>query len=160
KVPVILWSSNNGRDHFLLDGRNRLDAMELVGLPTVYPNGIFRGFSGNLNCQSVTKDPCAYVISANIHRRHLTAEPKRDLIIAVLKGQPQKSNRQIAKETGTSHPHVAKIRQEAEKAGNVETITTSIDTKGRKQPAKRKPAEQKSFHWHMTDVASILRDNI
>jgi hypothetical protein len=38
KVPVILWSPNNGRDHYLLDGRNRLDAMELVGLPTVYPS--------------------------------------------------------------------------------------------------------------------------
>jgi hypothetical protein len=48
-------------------------------------------------------DPYAFVISANIRRRHLTAEQKRDLIAKVLKAQPRKSNRQIAKATGTSH---------------------------------------------------------
>src|SRR5262249_13119412 len=36
---------------------------------------------------------------------------------------------------GRSHPHVAKVRKKLEQAGDVETVTTSIDTKGRKQPA-------------------------
>ena len=38
-------------------------------------------------------DPYAYVLSANVHRRHLTAEQKRELIAKVLKAQPEKSNR-------------------------------------------------------------------
>ena len=38
-----------------------------------------------------------------------------------------------------SHPHVAKVREQVEKSGDVETVTTSIDTKGRQQPTKRKP---------------------
>src|SRR5262245_6359053 len=34
-------------------------------------------------------------------------------------------------------PHVAKVREHAEKAGDVETVTTSVDTKGRKQPTSK-----------------------
>jgi predicted RNase H-like nuclease (RuvC/YqgF family) len=43
-----------------------------------------------------------------------------------------------------AHPHVAKVRKRAEKAGDVETVTTSIDTKGRKQPAKKAPMRPQS----------------
>jgi hypothetical protein len=35
-------------------------------------------------------------MSANIHRRHLTIEQKRELIGKLLKAQPKQSNRQIA----------------------------------------------------------------
>jgi hypothetical protein len=90
----------------------------------------------------VSDDPFAFVLSVNLHRRHLTVEQKRDLIAKVLKAQPSKSNRQVAKTVGVSHPYVAAVRAELEKSGDVETVTTSIDTKGRKQPA-RKPAKKK-----------------
>src|SRR5262249_60198659 len=52
---------------------------------------------------------------------------------------PTKPNRRVAKLAETSHPHVAKVREHAEKAGDVETVTTSVDTKGRKQLARKKP---------------------
>ena len=39
---------------------------------------------------------------------------------------------------GASHPHIGKVRAELESTGDVETVTTSIDTKGRKQPIKKK----------------------
>jgi ParB-like chromosome segregation protein Spo0J len=122
----------------LIDGRNRLDAMELVGLEIVLENVAM------LACcrkHSPGFDPYAYVISANIHRRHLTAEQQRDLIAKLLKANPEKSNRQVAKLTGVSHPHVAKVRTELEQTGDVETVSTSIDTRGRKQPAKRRRTE-------------------
>jgi hypothetical protein len=32
KVPIALWTEAPGSEKFLLDGRNRLDAMEAVGL--------------------------------------------------------------------------------------------------------------------------------
>jgi ParB-like chromosome segregation protein Spo0J len=112
-------------DGMILDGRNRYRACVAADVePT------FRPFTGD--------DPAAYVISANVHRRHLTAEQKRDLIAELIKAQPEKSNRQIAKATGVSHPHVAKVRGELEKTGDVETVTTSIDSKGREQPARKK----------------------
>jgi hypothetical protein len=58
--------------------------------------------------------------------------------VKLLKLHPEKSNRQIAKAVSVSHPHVGKVRAEAEQAGDVETVSTSVDTKGRNQPVKRK----------------------
>jgi DNA-binding Lrp family transcriptional regulator len=129
RVAVI-----NGPDGepILLDGRNRLDAMELVTLKVVIED-----IAARVDC-SPDFDPYAYVVSANIHRRHLSAQQRRDLIAKLLKANPEKSNRQVAKLTGASHPHVAKVRTELEQSGDVETVTTSVDTKGRKQPAKKK----------------------
>jgi hypothetical protein len=45
------------------------------------------------------------------------------------------------KTVDVSHPHVAKVRKQAEKAGDVETATTSIDTRGRAQPVRKPRAK-------------------
>ena len=75
----------------LLDGRNRLDALEHIGEKITLNNSdIFEQLPADV-------DPYAFVISANIHRRHLTGEQKRELIGKLLKTTPEKSNRQIAK---------------------------------------------------------------
>src|SRR5215510_600722 len=34
--PIVLWAENRDSEVFVLDGRNRLDAMELVGMETFY----------------------------------------------------------------------------------------------------------------------------
>jgi hypothetical protein len=143
KSPVIVFT-DKGKD-YLLDGRNRLAAMELVGLPTVFPNGLFMGFSGALNCQRVTKDPYAYAISANIHRRLLTSEQKRELIEKVLKAKPGSSNRQIAKQVKADDKTVAKIRSELEAAADIPQLKTreGADGKVRKQPKKRDLAKER-----------------
>jgi ParB-like chromosome segregation protein Spo0J len=87
REPVMVF------EDMILDGRNRYRACQSAGIePT------FTTYTGD--------DPVAYVISANIYRRHLTAEQKRDLIAELIKAQPEKSNRQIAKATGVSHLHV------------------------------------------------------
>src|SRR5262245_27392343 len=122
-------------DGMILDGRNRYRACREAGVEPRY-----RDFDGN--------DPAAFVISVNIHRRHLRADEKRPLIEAVIKAAPEKSNRQIAAETGVSHPHVADIRNDMEKAGDVEKVTTTIDTKGRKQPKKKLTKAQKAEQAH------------
>ena|SRR5215471_3959418 len=113
----------------ILDGRNRYRACLVAGvkLPCLL----------RLASDPTDFDPVAFVISHNIHRRHLTAEQRRELIAKLITAQPEKSNRQIAKTAGVSHPHVAKVRGDLERSGDVETVTTSIDTKGRKQPAKK-----------------------
>src|SRR5215831_4796917 len=76
--PIVLY------DGMILDGRNRYRACREAGVPvtTVKPD---------------IKDPTAYVISANIRRRHLTAEQKRDLIAKLIKAAPEKSDRAIGK---------------------------------------------------------------
>lgn len=153
--PIYIFKeavSREGRSKYsLLDGVNRLDAMELVGIDFEIDGDDRLGWAvsiGKAVCDLPTSviiehvDPLAFVLSVNLHRRHLIVEQKRDLIAEVLKAHPSKSNRQVAKLAGVSHPYVAAVRAELEKSGDVETVTTSIDTKGRKQPA-RKPATEK-----------------
>jgi hypothetical protein len=73
RTPVVLTS----RD-VVLDGRNRLEALSRLGV----------------NWSDVTftyheADPAAFVISANIRRRHLTKEQQAELIVRTLEaGQP------------------------------------------------------------------------
>jgi hypothetical protein len=160
RVPIVLHKGKQ-----LLDGRNRLDAMELVGIKfrfarlgnkfvhfhgcddSTIGSNIFGTFEHLLgNPYHLDGDPYGFVLSANIHRRHLTAEQKRDLIEKLLKAKPEQSDRQIAKQTKTSPTTVGAIRKKAEAAGDVSKLDTRNDTKGRKQPSTKpiKPAKPAS----------------
>jgi hypothetical protein len=131
---IALWAADPNNKKFLLDGRNRLDAMELVGLD---PHSCSRvTLYGN---QGV--DPHAYVVSANLHRRHLTAEQKRDLIGKLLKATPEKSDRQIAETVKASPTTVGTVRTKMEAKGDVSKLDTRRDSKGRKQPAKKQTVQ-------------------
>lgn len=76
--PIVLHP-----DGSILDGRNRYRACEAAG---VEPH--FRTFSGN--------DPHAFVISANIKRRHLN-ETQRAMIAAKLANMPRGARTKAAK---------------------------------------------------------------
>src|SRR5262245_43042386 len=100
REPIIVWLDEDlpsshplYNQELLLDGRNRLAAMELVGIlehrerRTLW---ITQPWADPLWPQHVTlvgtgTDPYAYVISKNIHRRHLTKEQQAALIVAVMK---------------------------------------------------------------------------
>lgn len=126
----------------ILDGRNRYRAAQAAGVKLEYYHFIeFNAPHRGQKSNKAERDAAAraFVISKNIHRRHLSVEDRDRLIVQLLKADPRKSNRQVAKLSGTSHPHVAKVRERAEKTGDVETVTTSVDTKGRQQPAKKTP---------------------
>ena len=92
----------------------------------------------NLVATVIEGDPYAYVISANIHRRHLTAEQKRDLIAKVLKATPDRSNRQIAETVKASHVTVGAVRATLESTGQIDQLKKTIgkDGKARKPPTK------------------------
>src|SRR5262249_40746988 len=75
----------------LLDGRSRLDALDLLGHTL--------DFDKMMRLVPADTDPYAFVISANIHRRHLSAKQKRDLIETLLKARPEQSDRQVADQT-------------------------------------------------------------
>jgi len=76
--PILLWPGDDG-NYSLLDGRNRLNAMELVGLKTVDKNGEFAkelapGSYSALGTASAEQikayrhlDPYNLVLSLNIH---------------------------------------------------------------------------------------------
>jgi ParB-like chromosome segregation protein Spo0J len=111
-------------DGMILDGRNRYRACVAADIEST-----FRPFTGD--------DPAAYVISANIHRRHLTPEQKRDLIAKLLRTDPGKSDRQIAETVRASPTFVGKVRAEGQATGDVSTVDTRTDKRGRKQPARK-----------------------
>src|SRR5262245_41004680 len=95
QIPIVVWFREDREDRHkdpkqyrLLDGRNRLDAMELVGIPfQLCWHKDFRCWALGADCINenaiaidVQKgDPYELVVSANIHRRHLTGEQKRAL---------------------------------------------------------------------------------
>jgi hypothetical protein len=135
---VALIDGSDGK-RMLLDGRNRLDAMEMIGVKLV-SNGQpdwaripFRNVKG--------ADPFAFVLSKNIHRRHLTAEQRRELIEELIKRQPEKSDRKIADEAKSNRNTVGRIRVQLEKAGDVSRSDTRTDRKGRKQAAHKSPTK-------------------
>jgi hypothetical protein len=118
---------------FLLDGVNRMDALELVHGYTGAPSS---SYFVDLSPRQV-KDPYEYVISANIRRRHLAQEQKRDLIAELLQAQPEKSDRQIAATVGVSHHTVGAVREKAEGRGQIAHAATRTDTMGRQQPVAK-----------------------
>ena len=61
----------------------------------------------------------ASVVSLNLHRRHLTAEQKRELIAKLLKAKPEQSNRTIAKQVKADHKTVAASRLKLESTGEL-----------------------------------------
>jgi DNA-binding Lrp family transcriptional regulator len=185
RTPIAVMcdrSSNGTFTYRLLDGRNRLDAIEHAGFhPTDVPRrgrayrrreGLECGLSPLLGLDTLLgissshvaieyvspDDPVAFITSANIHRRHLaTAEQKLELIAKLRKANPEKSNRQIADMVKASPTTVGKVTAKLEAAGAVSTVDTRTDTKGRKQPAKKKTTVAKAAE-RRADFAAIDAD--
>src|SRR5262249_16132749 len=115
----------------ILDGRNRYRACMALGGSFGHNTIVRLEDGGDL-------DPVAFFISKNIHRRHLTAEQKRELIAQLIKAQPEKTDRTIAKEAKGDHKTVGAHGAEQEGRGEIPHVERRTDTKGRKQPAKKK----------------------
>ena len=73
----------------LLDGRNRADALELIGKSITDDNE--ENWTEHVGEDDPDFDPYAFVVSKNIKRRHLTSEKKRDVIAKLLTLNPAKS---------------------------------------------------------------------
>jgi hypothetical protein len=91
REPTVLFEGK------ILDGRNRYRACIDLGLePTT------KQYTGS--------DPHGFVISMNLHRRHLTPEKKREIIAELLKTNPQASDRAIAAQAKVSPTTVGTVR--------------------------------------------------
>jgi hypothetical protein len=132
----------DGDEYALIDGRSRLDALEMIG-----PIQVFTGNVPNNKFFEVIEvnDPFAYVVSANIHRRHLTLEQKRKVAADLLKIDPTKSNLALSKIVGVSDKTVASVRVALEGRSEIPKVETRADTKGRWQrvPKKKRAASGK-----------------
>jgi hypothetical protein len=136
-APIVIWGD------LLVDGRNRLDAMELVGVPFKLTKEAY-GWNLKVGTQEdcadrmlVTDDPVAFVISANVHRRHLTPEKKREVIAELLKADPTKSNRRIAETVNVDDKTVAAVRRELESGAEIPHLTKIVGKDGKTQTRKQ-----------------------
>jgi hypothetical protein len=76
------------------------------------------GKKGGLRTHWVEVDPYALHKSLNVHRRHLTPKQQVEEIKRLKKVAPHKSNREIGREAGASHTHVAKVLAKGAQNGN------------------------------------------
>jgi ParB-like chromosome segregation protein Spo0J len=116
----------------ILDGRNRYRACRALGIePRLTP---FTGDDGAAR---------AFVISKNLHRRHLDPETKIKILAQLVAAQREKSDRKLAKEAGVDHKTIAKARKKGEATGEVSPVEKRVgaDGKARKQPAKAAPTK-------------------
>jgi len=121
----------------LLDGRNRLAAMELVGItPDLRDDTLSMGCP--FDHLDERADPYEYVISANLHRRHLTSEQKRDLIAKVLKAKPAVSNATVAKQVKADDKTVAKVRRKLESTSEIPKLEKTVGADGKRRPPRRR----------------------
>lgn len=122
-VPVEYDENGN-----ILDGHHRVRACEELGL-TDWPRFIRKGLS--------EADKRVHARQLNLARRHLSRDQKRDLIAAQLRETPEKSNRQVAEGLGVDHKTVAAVREVAARRGEIPHVTSTTDTLGRSQPARK-----------------------
>jgi hypothetical protein len=130
----------------IVEGRNRYRALQRLGIdPSADPTKYFRKaiyahtVGGEIASHEQSNDDRvrAYVISKNIHRRHLTVEQKRELIAKLIKAQPEKSDRQVAAVVKASPTTVGTVRAKMEATGDVSKLDTRTDKRGRRQPSKK-----------------------
>ncbi len=102
--PIVLDA-----DGQIVDGRNRALACEQLGVEPTYkrmPPGA---------------DAFSYAVSANLHRRHLNSEQRREVISALLNANPERSDRSIARTVGVSPSTVGAVR-----GGGVSKLDTKM----------------------------------
>jgi hypothetical protein len=150
-----------GSSYTVIDGRNRLDALEALGRDDLWTD-LADGEAPDpsyFEVRHILDDEVeAFVRSANDMRRHLSAKQKRAWAASELQANPEQSNRASAEKVGISHSTVAEVRQEEEAGGRAVHVKASIGKDGkayaRKRP-KAKPAQE--AHEGLTQAKPVAR---
>lgn len=135
----------------IIDGRNRYRACKLAGAKPLFRdmgNMKVNGGKQVLTDAGTYCTPTEFVLSLNLHRRHLTAEQKREVIAKVLKSDPKKSNRKVATEVKADDKTVASVRRELEATAEIPHLDRTEGQDGRERPVKKPTAAApKSPAW-------------
>ena len=140
QTPVTLMQPKDGGDPVLLDGRNRLDATEATGIPVIGAHGKLL-VPHEILQEADGFDPVAFVVSKNLHRRHLTTDQRRQIAETLLKQDPEQSDRAIGRLAKLDNKTVEAIRADLELREEIPHVETRTDTRGRRQPVLRRAKE-------------------
>jgi len=110
--PIVCYQSK------ILDGIHRSKACNIAGCKPTFVE--FKG---------TDKEAEAFVISANIRRRHLNPEQRRNIIGKLLTANPGASDRAIAAQAKVSPTTVGEVRKTTVQSGQ---LRTGLDGKKRK----------------------------
>src|SRR5215471_13367851 len=111
----------------ILDGNNRYRACSLAGIkPT------FADFTG------IDADARNYVISVNIHRRHLDPGTRKKILEELLKLNPSQSDRQLGEQTKLDHKTVGVVREKLVAGGEIPHQEKTVGKDGVTQSTTKK----------------------
>jgi ParB-like chromosome segregation protein Spo0J len=136
REPVVFVEIDGERT--LIDGRNRLAACAMVGVKP------WATTATELKNDAAVR---IYIISQNVHRRHLTPEQRQAHLEAVIIANPEKSDREIAREAKLpDHKKVGRARKKLESTGAIAPVQkrTGKDDKTRKLPTKKVAAKDEA----------------
>jgi hypothetical protein len=179
RLPIVIWYPGKKRivcesesGVLLLDGRNRLDAVELL-----FKAGKIIGDFGDDNdvkeefsivddwpshypieyvSEEEVTDPFQYAKDLNHHRRHSTPQEQNDAIETLLKEHAAWSDRRIAEAVDVKdHKKVGRARKRLEVGGALPHHDARIGKDGVVQPAHREPPPEVMSAIHET-TAQLL----
>lgn len=130
---------------FLLSGWTRLKIASELGFKTV-PVDFIEGLDTKEKRES-------FAISENLDRRHLTTEQKRELVKYFLKLNPEKSDREISKQTGVDHKTVSTNREILESTGEIPQFNETVGKDGKSRPRKTKKSPSKTSQNQSSKVS-------
>ena len=160
RVVYRLVQSELGEVAEILDGRNRLEALEIVRLPLLKDNKLNPAYFEKASQKALADIP-AYIEGVNLHRRHMDREQRREAILRRLKQDPKRSDRAIGQLVGADHKTVATVRAEAEGRGEIPHVSLRPDSlaecsrpagRGRNPPS---PPEDPSPRWRQQAEETI-----
>ena len=143
KLPIIVLVQPDDT-RTLLDGRSRLDALCHVGIKFEVKviNGHVVIDAPGYDIPAPTEivpdanfNAYAFVLSTNLHRRHLKNTDKRAITKKVLVAQPALSDRAVAQMVGFDHKTIKAIRQEA--YGEIPHKDDRVEASGRKARGRK-----------------------
>jgi hypothetical protein len=155
RQKIVLWTSANYEgsleslleqaqakclDLFLLDGRNRILAIEQISdekLKEMLLADAF--FNAKVFTGPPEAEPLFLIASLNLHRRHLRPTERQEILKYLIKARPDSSDRLLAATLHVSPTTVGAARAELEQTGEVSKLDRRTDIKGRQRPAKVAP---------------------
>ncbi len=123
----------------LLDGRNRVAALERLRWPILARDGRPNPDYFQLADEAAQQNPEAYVTSLNLHRRHLSSEQKRAIVAKILVANPEVSDRRIGTVAGVDHKTAGAVRSAMVVTGEIPQLTETVGADGKARPRRRPP---------------------